>query len=193
MVLGYFVTDSVMHSKNEQHLLDANAIDGAVDELANQIANRFGEASELCLIGIRRRGDVLAGRLRDRLREKLAAQIPVGSLDITLYRDDFDSLSRDPIISETDIPFQLDDCTVILVDDVLFTGRTVRAALDEILDLGRPARVVLAVLIDRGGRELPVAADLIGRLIETGPDDEVRVLLNETDGAEAVILRRAES
>ncbi len=193
MVLGYFVTDSVMQSDNEQHLLDANAIDSAVDELANQIAIRFGEASELCLIGIRRRGDVLAGRLRDRLREKLGVQIPVGSLDITLYRDDFDSLSRDPIISETDIPFQLDGCTVILVDDVLFTGRTVRAALDEILDLGRPARVVLAVLIDRGGRELPVAADLVGRLIETGPDDEVRVLLDETDGAEVVILRRAGS
>lgn len=182
-----------MHPSNEQYLLDATAIDQALDDMAGQIAGRFGESSELCLIGVRRRGDVLAGRLHNRLREKFGMQVPTGSLDITLYRDDFDSLSRDPIISETDIPFELDGCTVILVDDVLFTGRTVRAALDEILDLGRPARVALVVLIDRGGRELPVAADLIGRRIETGPDDDVRVLLTETDGVEAVILRRADS
>jgi pyrimidine operon attenuation protein/uracil phosphoribosyltransferase len=187
------VNEPATHLHNELDLLDAAAIDRALDAMAGQIAERFGDASELCLIGIRRRGDVLAGRLRDRLRDTFNMQVPYGSLDITLYRDDFDSLSRDPVISESDIPFELDDRTVILVDDVLFTGRTVRAALDEILDLGRPARVALAVLIDRGGRELPVAADLIGRCIETGPDDDVRVLLTETDGAESVILRRPEA
>ena len=177
---------------NEHPLLDANDIDASLDIMAEQIAAHFGEASELCLIGIRRRGDVLAQRIRDRLREALEVDVPVGSLDITLYRDDFDSLSRDPIISQTDIPFTLDGRTVILIDDVIFTGRTVRAALDEILDLGRPARVALVVLIDRGGRELPITPDLTGRLLQTGPDDDVRVLLNETDGTEAVILRRAE-
>jgi pyrimidine operon attenuation protein/uracil phosphoribosyltransferase len=117
---------------------------------------------------------------------------PHGRLDITLYRDDFDSLSQDPIIGETDIPFELDGRTVNLNDDVLFTGRTIRAALGQILDLGRPARVVLAVLIDRGGHELPIAADLVGRTLDTEPDDEVQVLLAESDGIDAVILRRAE-
>ncbi len=186
------MTGTVQQPDHEQHLLDAADIDAALDVIAGQIALHFGDAATLCLIGVRRRGDVLARRLRDRLQEQLGNEIPTGSLDITLYRDDFDSLSQDPVINESDIPFQLDGRTVILVDDVIFTGRTVRAALDEILDLGRPARVALVVLIDRGGRELPVAADLIGRKLETGPGDEVRVLLNETDGTEAVILRRAE-
>lgn len=180
-------------SNYEQHLLDAREIEQALDSLADQIALQFDGTSELCLIGIRRRGDVLASRLCQLLRTKLGADVPMGSLDITLYRDDFDSLSRDPVISKTDIPFQLDGRTVILVDDVLFTGRTVRAALDEILDLGRPARVALSVLIDRGGRELPIAADLCSRQIETDPSDQVLVLLSETDGTDAVILRRAES
>ena len=157
------MTEPDAQAGGSQHLLDNTGIHAALDRLAEQIAKRFGEADDLCLIGVRRRGDVLAGRLRDRLQILLSADIPTGSLDITLYRDDFDSMSRDPIISESDIPFQLDGRTVILVDDVIFTGRTVRAALDEILDLGRPDRVALAVLIDRGGRELPIAADLIGR------------------------------
>jgi len=185
------VTQPDPQARADQPLLDDNDIHAALDRLAEGIATTFGGADDLCLIGVRRRGDVLAGRLRDRLQHLLDTDVPAGSLDITLYRDDFDSMSRDPIISETDIPFHLDGRTVILVDDVLFTGRTVRAALDEILDLGRPARVALAVLIDRGGRELPIAADLIGQRLETAADDDVRVLLAETDGSDAVILRRA--
>ncbi len=177
---------------NEHPLLDAGDIDASLDIMAEQIAAHFGDASELCLIGIRRRGDVLAHRIRDRLRKELDVEVPVGSLDITLYRDDFDSLSRDPVISQTDIPFTLDGRTVVLIDDVIFTGRTVRAALDEILDLGRPERVALVVLIDRGGRELPITPDLTGRLLETAPGDDVHVLLNETDGNDAVILRHAQ-
>ncbi len=185
------MTEPASQARGDHRLLDASGIDAALHALAEQIAAQFGEADNLCLIGIRRRGDVLAGRLRTRLGHMLNADVPIGSLDITLYRDDFDSMSRDPVISQSDIPFQLDGRSVILVDDVLFTGRTVRAALDEILDLGRPARVVLAVLIDRGGRELPIAADLIGQHVETADGDEVLVLLNETDGSDAVILRRA--
>ncbi len=185
------MTEPDAQAGGDQHVLDDTGIHAALDRLAEEIAERFGHADDLCLIGVRRRGDVLANRLRDRLRHLLDTDVPTGSLDITLYRDDFDSMSRDPIISESDIPFQLDGRTVILVDDVIFTGRTVRAALDEILDLGRPSRVVLAVLIDRGGRELPISADLVGQRFETADDDEVRVLLNETDGSEAVILRRA--
>jgi len=178
---------------NEHHVLDEKQIGQLLDELADDIVKHYGESAEPCLIGIRRRGDVLAARLRERIDGRISPPPPLGRLDITLYRDDFDSLSKNPIIGETDIPFELDGRTVILVDDVLFTGRTIRAALGQILDLGRPARIVLVVLIDRGWRELPIAADLVGHTLITEPDDEVRVLLNDTDGVEAVILRQAES
>ena len=178
---------------NEHHVLDQRQICQLLDELADKIVRQYGESAEPCLIGIRRRGDVLAARLRERLAHRMSPPPPLGRLDITLYRDDFDSLSQNPIIGETDIPFELDGRTVILVDDVLFTGRTIRAALGQILDLGRPARVVLVVLIDRGWRELPIAADLVGHTLATERDDEVQVLLNDSDGIEAVILRQAEA
>jgi pyrimidine operon attenuation protein/uracil phosphoribosyltransferase len=178
---------------NEHHVLDETQIGQLLDELADNIVDRYRESAEPCLIGIRRRGDILAARLRERIDDRMGPPPPLGRLDITLYRDDFDSLSQNPIIGETDIPFELDGRTVILVDDVLFTGRTIRAALGQILDLGRPARVVLVVLIDRGWRELPIAPDLVGQTLITEPDDEVQVLLNDTDGIEAVILRQAES
>jgi pyrimidine operon attenuation protein / uracil phosphoribosyltransferase len=178
---------------NEHHVLDETQIGQLLDELAGNIVDRYRESAEPCLIGIRRRGDILAARLRERIDDRMGPPPPLGRLDITLYRDDFDSLSQNPIIGETDIPFELDGRTVILVDDVLFTGRTIRAALGQILDLGRPARVVLVVLVDRGWRELPIAPDLVGQTLITEPDDEVQVLLNDTDGIEAVILRQAES
>jgi pyrimidine operon attenuation protein/uracil phosphoribosyltransferase len=178
---------------NEHHVLDEQQIDQLLDELADKTVDRYGASTEPCLIGIRRRGDVLAARLRERLIDRMSPLPPLGRLDITLYRDDFDSLSQNPVIGETDIPFELDGRTVILVDDVLFTGRTIRAALGQILDLGRPARVVLVVLIDRGWRELPIVADLVGHTLITEPEDEVQVLLNDTDGVEAVVLRQAEA
>lgn len=178
--------------ENDQQVLDAEQIGRLLDELADKIVQQYGEAPEPCLIGIQRRGDQLAARLQERLASRMSPPPPLGRLDITLYRDDFDSLSQDPIVGDTDIPFELDGRTVILIDDVLFTGRTIRAALGQILDLGRPARVVLAVLIDRGGRELPIAADLVGRTLDTEPADEVQVLLAGSDGVDAVILRRAE-
>jgi pyrimidine operon attenuation protein/uracil phosphoribosyltransferase len=159
-----------------------------VDHLANELAARFGRAPGLVLVGIKRRGDLLARRLSERLAERLGCGIAVGSLDITLYRDDFDSLSEQPIVGQTEIAFPLDGRTVVLVDDVLFTGRTVRAALDELLDLGRPARIVLVVLIDRGGRELPICADLVGQAVAVDPGDHVQVLLRELDGRDGVLL-----
>lgn len=176
---------------DEREILDAAGIESLLDQLADQIAGRYGQNSDLCLIGVRRRGDVLAERLRARLKTSLGQPLPIGSLDITLYRDDFDSLSQDPVVAETVIPFTLDGRTVILVDDVLFTGRTTRAALDELLDLGRPARIVLVALIDRGWRELPIAADIVGKTIATERDDDVQVLLAESDRRDSVTLRRA--
>lgn len=164
-----------------------------VDRLAGEIAERFGHAPGLVLVGVKRRGDLLARRLSQRLAERLGHEVPVGSLDITLYRDDFDSLSEQPIVGQTEIAFPLDGRTVVLVDDVLFTGRTVRAALDELLDLGRPARIALAVLIDRGGRELPICADIVGQALVVEPGDQVQVLLSELDGRDAVVLFRAAS
>ena len=174
---------------HEDQVLDQAAIAGAIARLAAAIRERYGHDGSLCLIGVRRRGDELARRLAGALAQDGHA-VPCGSLDITLYRDDFDSLSQDPIVAESDIPFSVEARTVVLVDDVLFTGRTARAALEEILDLGRPARVALVVLVDRGWRELPIAADLAGAVLETERDDQVQVLLSGTDGRDAVLLRR---
>jgi pyrimidine operon attenuation protein / uracil phosphoribosyltransferase len=164
-----------------------------IDRLAATLLDEFPESSELCLVGIRRRGDLLAARLLTKFQTEAHREIPYGSLDITLYRDDFDSLTERPIIGKTEIPFDLDDQTVVLVDDVLFTGRTIRAALDELLELGRPARILLAVLIDRGGRELPIAANFVGATVDVAPDDNVQVLLEELYGTDSVRVHGAES
>src|SRR4051812_39480674 len=171
-------------------ILDAAGVAAAIDRIAAGIGRDFGAADDLCVIGIKRRGDVIGRRLCQALTERLGREVPLGSLDITLYRDDFDSLSEELTIGATDIPFALDRRTTILADDVLFTGRTIRAALDELLDLGRPARIVLAVLIDRGWRELPIAPDFVGLRVETAHDDDVRVSLAEEDGEDRVVLRR---
>lgn len=173
-----------------EEVLAAEGLAEALERLAGEIAERFGDAPGLALVGVKRRGDLLARRLSQRLAERLGRELPVGSLDITLYRDDFDSLSEQPIVGQTEIAFPLEGRTVVLVDDVLFTGRTVRAALDELLDLGRPARIVLAVLIDRGGRELPICADIVGHTLAVEAGDQVQVLLSELDGRDAVLLFR---
>jgi pyrimidine operon attenuation protein / uracil phosphoribosyltransferase len=172
--------------------IGASEVEGLVEGLAGQIAAALDDAPDPCLIGIRRRGDSLAQRLGERLRGRLGADLPLASLDITLYRDDFDSLSETPVVGQTEITFPLGGRTVVLVDDVLFTGRTVRAALDEILEFGRPARVMLAVLVDRGWRELPIAADFVGLRLETAREDDVQVLLEAVDGRDAIQISRAE-
>ncbi len=161
-------------------------IDALVATLADQLEPVLREAHEPCLIGIQRRGDLLARRLGAILAPRLDTELPIGALDITLYRDDFDSLTRTPVVGQTDIPFTIDDRTVILVDDVLYTGRTIRAALDEILEFGRARRVLLVALIDRGWRELPIAPDYVGAVLETGQDDSVQVLLTEIDGEDTI-------
>jgi pyrimidine operon attenuation protein / uracil phosphoribosyltransferase len=175
---------------SSEEVLDAQEIEGLLDRLAAEIHSAFADEPNLSLVGIRRRGDVLARRLQPRLGELFGTEPAYGALDITLYRDDFDSLAEHPVVGDTHIPFPVNEATVILVDDVLYTGRTVRAALDELLDLGRPTRIALAVLIDRGWRELPIAADFVGRVVSTEHDDDVQVLVHEIDERDAVALVR---
>lgn len=170
-------------------LLDERAIARALSRMASEIVERCGGTDGLVLIGIQRRGVELAVRLQRHIAQAEKASVPVGKLDITLYRDDLQTVGSRPIIGETSLP-DLDGRTVVIVDDVLYTGRTVRAALDECADFGRPRRILLCVLIDRGGRELPIQADIVGMTVRSGPGDRVDVLISELDGRDAVELVR---
>ena len=170
-------------------LLDERAIARALARMASEIVERCGGTEGLVLIGIQRRGVELAVRLQRHIAQSEGASVPVGKLDITLYRDDLQTVGSRPIIGETSLP-DLDGRAVVIVDDVLYTGRTVRAALDECADFGRPRRILLCVLIDRGGRELPIQADVVGTTVRSGPPDRVDVLISELDGRDAVELVR---
>jgi pyrimidine operon attenuation protein/uracil phosphoribosyltransferase len=172
--------------KPRGHLLDASEIRRAVTRIAHEILERNKGAGELALVGIAARGDDLARRLANELRRIEGAEVPVGTLDITFYRDDIGMRAEAPEVHLTDIPFDVTDKTVVLVDDVLFTGRTIRAAMDAVVDYGRPQAIQLAVLVDRGHRELPIRADFVGKNVPTRADELVRVLLDETDGQDAV-------
>jgi len=145
----------------------------------------------LVLIGIQRRGVELAARIAKLIEQGEGVSVPRGALDITLYRDDLETVGPKPVIGETHIPADLTGKHVVIVDDVLYTGRTVRAALDELADFGRPQRISLCVLIDRGGRELPIQADIVGNAVKTGPGDRVDVLVEELDGRDQVELIRS--
>ncbi len=159
--------------------------------VSHEIIERNQGASDLVIIGIRKRGDHLADRLASNIGEIEKIKMPVGYLDITFYRDDVHSRLEQPEVYQTEIMFPIDDKIVVLVDDVLFTGRTIRAALDQLTDLGRPRAIQLAVLVDRGHRELPIKADYVGKNIPTSPDDEVVVKLQEIDGIDSVELHQA--
>ncbi len=161
-------------------VMDAAGIARTVTRLAHEIAER--SRGEPCLVGIRTRGAVLARRLQGILESIERRPVPLGILDITLYRDDVGAAAARPVVRETEIPFDIQGRDIVLVDDVLFTGRTVRAALDALVDFGRPARIQLAVLVDRGHRELPIRADYVGKNIPTAKDADVRVVLEESDG-----------
>lgn len=160
----------------------------AVEKLTDHLAplTSSGGDKPPALIGIQRRGVILAHRLAQKLAAQGKGLWPVGSLDITFYRDDSAQSLLNPEVQDTDLPFDLEGRTVVLVDDVLFTGRTIRCALDEMMDFGRPRRVWLAVLVDRGGRELPIAADFVGVVVEAAPQERVEVRLNEIDREEGV-------
>ncbi|MDQ3399660.1 MAG: bifunctional pyr operon transcriptional regulator/uracil phosphoribosyltransferase PyrR [Candidatus Limnocylindria bacterium] len=169
-------------------LLTADDVRRAITRIAHEIVERERDFSQLAIVGVRARGDMLATRLRDALRATCGREVPLGLLDITLYRDDLTRIGYSPTVHRTDIPFPVDDRVVILVDDVLFTGRTVRAAMDALLDYGRPRAIRLAVLVDRGHRELPIRADFVGKNIATALGDDVRVRLVESDGRDEVEL-----
>jgi pyrimidine operon attenuation protein / uracil phosphoribosyltransferase len=170
-------------------ILDERALARTLARMASEIVERSGGIEELVLVGIQRRGVELADRLKRLIDNAEGSTLPCGKLDITLYRDDLQTVGPRPVVGETVLP-RLDGKTVVIVDDVLYTGRTVRAALDEFADFGRPRRVLLCVLIDRGGRELPIQADVVGTTVSTGPGDRVDVFVSEVDGRDAVELVR---
>jgi len=169
-------------------IMDEATIERALTRMAHEILEKHKGVEGLALVGIRSRGVPLAQRLAARIRTFEGHDVPVGILDINLYRDDLSAIADHPVLRKTEIPFILDDVKVILVDDVLFTGRTIRAALDALIDLGRPRLIQLCVLVDRGHRELPIRADYVGKNVPTSLDQKVSVLLVETDGRDAVEL-----
>ena len=171
-----------------RRLLEKEEIHARIDQMAAGIAKRCPDPEALVLVGIRTGGVPLAERLQRRLASRLDVHPPIGILDITLYRDDFFRGLEQPQVGPTNIGFPLGDRFVVLVDDVLFTGRTVRAAIDALMDFGRPRRVLLAVLVDRGGRELPIAADVVGQRVEASNDETVEVRLVETAEEDAVVV-----
>lgn len=168
--------------------LDSAEIQKAIVRIAHEVLEKNQAVENLALVGVRTRGVFLAERIRSKIQEIKSVQLPLGVLDITLYRDDLSEIGVHPQLKETDIPFDLHDRTVILVDDVLFTGRTVRAALNAISDFGRPRAVQLAVLVDRGHRELPIKADFVGKNIPTSRQERVLIHLQETDGKDEALI-----
>jgi pyrimidine operon attenuation protein/uracil phosphoribosyltransferase len=174
----------------ERRILDADDIRRALNRIAHEIVERHGGTEGLVLVGIRSRGVPLAGRLAMLIAEHEGASVPVGSLDITYYRDDLSKVAHAPIVKRSELNPDVRGQTVVLVDDVLYTGRTVRAALDALTDFGRPNAVRLAALVDRGHRELPIRPDFVGKNLPTSTDEVVHVRLLETDGADEVVIER---
>src|SRR5687767_14136852 len=178
-----------MPSRNSP-LLESRAVERTLKRMADEILELTDGTDDLVLVGIQRRGVQLAVRLVDLISASETVRVPRGALDITLYRDDLQTVGPRPVVGRTDLPWALDGKKVVIVDDVLYTGRTVRAALDELADFGRPARIALAVLVDRGGRELPIHADIVGRRLDVAREDRVDVLVRELDGEDGVVLAR---
>lgn len=171
--------------------MDADEIERSLTRIAHQILENNHGAGNIALVGIVTRGDLLAKRLAEKIADIEGTKVPLGSLDISFYRDDF-AIHLSPEVHSTNILFDIDDLNIILVDDVLYTGRTIRAALDALMDIGRPATVQLAVLVDRGHRELPIRADYVGKNVPSAADENVRLFLEEVDGkSEVEILEMA--
>ncbi len=178
----------IMYFQEKAKIMDKEAIKRALRRIAHEIVEKNKGISNVVLIGIRRRGVPLAQRLQQFLKEIEDIEVPVGSLDITLYRDDLNLRLEQPKVGKTEIDFPIENKDVILVDDVLYTGRTVRSALDALMDMGRPKTVQLAVLVDRGHRELPIRADYVGKNVPTSRKEQIEVRLEEIDGIDEVVI-----
>ncbi len=174
--------------KEKALILDKAGIDRALTRIAHEILEKNKGPADLALVGIQRGGVHLARRLAVKIRDIEGVDVPVGSLDITMYRDDLDIRASQPVPKGTDISFDVHDKAIVLVDDVLYTGRTIRAALNSIMDYGRPRRIQLAVLVDRGHRELPIRADFVGKNLPTSTKEKVEVMLSEESAEEKVVI-----
>ena len=175
-------------TREKSQLMSASEIDRTLVRLAHEILERTANLDKLAFIGIRRRGVPLAQRLAKKIEDLERRKVPVGILDINLYRDDLSTVSNQPVLNATDIPFEVTGKDIILMDDVLYTGRTIRAALDALFDQGRAARVQLLVLIDRGHREIPIEAQFTGRMVQTTDTEIIEVKFQEIDGMEKVLM-----
>ncbi|MDO8525554.1 MAG: bifunctional pyr operon transcriptional regulator/uracil phosphoribosyltransferase PyrR [Candidatus Omnitrophota bacterium] len=177
-----------MTLKEKTKILDKDDIDRALQRIAHEIVEKCKSMEDIAIIGIKNRGAYLGTRLADKIEKISGVKIPVGALDITLYRDDLTEASSQPVVHATEIDFNIEDKRIVLVDDVLYTGRTIRCALDALIDFGRPGQIQLAVLVDRGHRELPIRADYVGKNVPTSLKETVEVKLSETDGKDEVVL-----
>jgi pyrimidine operon attenuation protein/uracil phosphoribosyltransferase len=175
-------------TEHTETILDASAVERTLRRMAGEIVEANGGTDNLVIVGIQRRGVQLADRIVALIKASDGVEVPRGALDITLYRDDLQTIGPRPVVGSTQLPGEVDGSSIVIVDDVLFTGRTIRAALDELADFGRPARIKLAVLIDRGGRELPIQPDIVGKKIDARPADRVDVQVDELDGRSGVVL-----
>jgi len=193
MGLKYYIVSPMSPPSNSSStVLDARALGRTLRRMADEIVELNNGTDGLVLVGIQRRGVQLAARLVAHIKEREKVDVPQGALDITLYRDDLQTVGPRPVVGPTSIPVDIDGMHVVIVDDVLYTGRTVRAALDELADFGRPRRIALAVVIDRGGRELPIAPDIVGKEVPVLGHQRVDVFVEELDGKDAVILAAKE-
>ena len=178
--------------KEKTKIMDEGAIDKALTRIAHEILENNKSTGDAAIVGIKLRGEFLARRIAKKIEEIAGIKLPVGALDITLYRDDLSQVAEQPIMRATEINFDITGKTIILIDDVLYTGRTIRCAMDELIDFGRPKRIQLAVLIDRGHRELPIRPDYIGKNLPTSLKELVEVRLEESDKKDEVVLMEKE-
>ena len=174
--------------QKKTQIMDERQIQRTITRMAHEIIERNKGVEDVVLVGIRRRGEPIARMLAEAIWRVEGARVPVGSVDITFYRDDLTHVSKDPTINRTEISFDVNGKTVVLVDDVLYTGRTIRAALDAVMDMGRPKAIQLAVLVDRGHRELPIRADYVGKNVPTSSRESVSVQLEDIDGDEKIVI-----
>ena len=181
-----------MTVREKAEIIDAEGLRRIITRIAHEIVERNKGVADLVLVGVQRRGVPLADRIAERIKEFESAVVPRGSLDITLYRDDLSQVGPQPVVGGTELPVEITGTVVVLVDDVLYTGRTVRAALDALMDLGRPRAIQLAVIVDRGHRELPVRADFVGKNVPTSKKEIIGVRVREVDEEDCVVIKELE-